>query len=211
MKFILGKKQHMTQVFDSEGKVYPATVLSVGPVVVTQMKSKDIDGYSATQVGYGTRNKKHLNQAMKGHVKEHGSFEVLMEFRTGTKRHAKNDDGKADYSVGDIVDVSTFSEGEKVTISAISKGKGFQGVVKRHGFHGGPRTHGQKHSEREGGSIGATGPQRVFKGKKMPGRMGGDRITLKNVPILQIDKEHNLLVVKGSVPGRLGTLVEIHN
>lgn len=201
----------MTQVFDKEGKVYPATVLSAGPVVITQVKNKKTDGYSATQVGYGSRNKKNITKAVKGHVKDHGFFEVLMEFRSETEHQSAEGEEKMNYSVGDIVDVSTFSEGDKVTISAISKSKGFQGVVKRHGFHGGPRSHGQKHSEREAGSIGATGPQRVFKGKKMPGRMGGDRVTLKNVPILQIDKEHNLLVVKGSVPGRLGTLVEIHN
>lgn len=192
----------MTQVFDKEGRVHPATVLSAGPIVVTQVKGKSSDGYSSVQVGYGKRNVKNLTKAEKGHMKDLGTFEVLREFRD-------KDSNKLTYSVGDTTDVSVFSEGEKVSISSISKGKGFQGVVKRHGFHGGPRSHGQKHSEREAGSIGATGPQRVFKGKKMPGRMGGDRVTLKNVSILQVDKDSNMIVVKGSIPGKLGTLVEI--
>ena len=201
MKFILGKKQNMTQIFDKEGRVHPATVLSVGPIVVTQVKSEGSDGYSSAQVGYGKRNVKNLTKAEIGHMKDLGNFEVLREFR--------EDNSDKTYSVGDKIDVSSFTEGEKVTVSSISKGKGFQGVVKRHGFHGGPRSHGQKHSEREPGSIGATGPQRVFKGVRMAGRMGGDRVTIKNVSVLQIDKDSNTIVLKGSIPGKLGTLVEI--
>ena len=118
-------------------------------------------------------------------------------------------DNKSELKKGDIVDASSFAEGDKVEVSGISKGKGFQGVVKRHGFHGGPRTHGQKHSEREPGSIGAGGVQRVFKGKRMAGRMGGDRITVKNLKILKIDKDNNEMLVSGAIPGRRGTLLEI--
>lgn len=196
MKFILGTKQQMTQIFTDDGVVHPATILSVSPVVVTQVKNKDSDGYIAIQIGYGKRKSKNINKAQKNK----GDFAGFKEF------HAKD---SSEYSVGDLMDVSVFAEGDSITVSAISKGKGFQGVVKRHGFHGGPRSHGQKHSEREAGSIGATGPQKVFKGKKMPGRMGGTRITVKNLKVLQIDKENNQLVVSGAVPGRRGTLVEV--
>ena len=185
----------MTQIFDKEGRVHPATVLSTGPVVVIQIKNKEKDGYEAVQVGYGEKKEKKVNKAQK--TKD--NFKGFKEF----------EGGKDEYKVGDKIDISAFAEGDKIEISSISKGKGFQGVVKRHGFHGGPRTHGQKHSEREPGSIGATGPQRVFKGKKMGGRMGSDRVTLKKVKIIQIDKDNNQLVVRGAVPGRRGTIVEI--
>ena len=195
MKLIIGTKQNMTQIFDKEGRVHPATVLSTGPVVVTQIKNKEKDGYEAVQVGYGEKKEKKVNKAQK----TKGNFKGFKEF----------EGGKDEFKVGDKIDISAFAEGEKIEISSISKGKGFQGVVKRHGFHGGPRTHGQKHSEREPGSIGATGPQRVFKGKKMGGRMGSDRVTLKKVKIIQIDKDNNQLVVRGAVPGRRGTIVEI--
>lgn len=198
MKFILGTKQYMTQVFDEKGMAYPATVLSVGPVTVTQVKNLEKDGYRAIQVGYGKRNEKNINKAQKGHFRDLGLFRYLKEFRADDK-----------YSRGDVIDVSKFEVGDIVEVSSTSKGKGFQGVVKRHGFSGGPRTHGNKHHERTPGSIGAQGPQRVFKGKKMAGRMGADRVTVKNLKILQIDKENNQLVLKGAVPGHRGTLVEI--
>ena len=188
----------MTQVFTDDGAVHPATILAVPPVVVTQVKNKDSDGCGAVQVGYGKRKSKNINKAQKSK----GDFAGFKEFRI---------DNSSEYSVGDEIDASVFVEGDVITVSAISKGKGFQGVVKRHGFHGGPRSHGQKHSEREAGSIGATGPQKVFKGKKMPGRMGGDRITVKNLKVLQIDKENNQLIVSGAVPGRRGTLVEVRS
>jgi large subunit ribosomal protein L3 len=194
MKFIIGTKQNMTQIFDAEGRVHPATVLKAEPTSVTQVKDKEKDGYEAVQVGYGERKEKNVNKAQR----TKGNFEGFKEFAGG-----------ADYKVGDKIEISTFAEGDKIEISSISKGKGFQGVVKRHGFHGGRRSHGQKHSEREPGSIGATGPQRVFKGKKMGGRMGSDRVTLKKIEILQIDEENNQLVVRGAVPGRRGTVVEI--
>ncbi|HEC32759.1 MAG TPA: 50S ribosomal protein L3 [Candidatus Kaiserbacteria bacterium] len=202
MKFILGTKQYMTQIFDDKGVAYPATVLSVGPVTVTQVKSLDKDNYQAIQVGYGERSEKNINQAQRGHIKDLGLFRYSKEFRSD------NENGE-EYSRGDIIDVSKFEVGDVVEVSSISKGKGFQGVVKRHGFAGGPRTHGNKHHERTPGSIGAQGPQRVLKGVRMAGRMGGDRITVKNLKILQVDKENNQIVLKGAVPGYRGTLVEI--
>ena len=205
MKFIVGEKKQMTQIFDEKGRVYPATILSVGPAVITQIKTKERDGYSAVQVGYGSRRKKNIPKPQQGHAGKLGDFKGFAEFRFPTE----NSNAVSGYSVGTTIDVASFEAGDMVTLSAISKGKGFQGVVKRHGFHGGPRTHGQKHSERSPGSIGAQGPQRVFKGTKMAGRMGGDKVTLRKVRILAVDIDNNLLVVKGSVPGRRGTLVEI--
>src|SRR3989338_4409654 len=198
MKFILGTKEKMTQVFDKDGIAYPVTVISAGPVVVTQIKNSETDGYGAVQIGYGEINEKNVNKAKKGHLKGLGNFKHLREFSLV--------DG---LNVGDKIDASTFAEGDNVVVSSISKGKGFQGVVKRHGFKGGPRTHGQKHSERKPGSIGAGGIQRVFKGLRMAGRMGTDRITTKNLQIVQINKKDGVILIKGAVPGRKGTLVEI--
>ncbi len=202
MKFILGTKEKMTQVFDQNGAVHPVTVLQTGPVIITQIKDVDKDGYVAVQVGFGEKKAKNINKAQKGHIKDLGNFRYLKEFRL-------KDTGE--YKVGDKIDVSIFEEGDKVNISSISKGKGFQGVVKRHNFAGGPRTHGNKHQERKPGSIGATGPQRVFKGVRMAGRMGTDRISIKNIKVIQIDKESNQLLVKGAVAGRKGTLVEVRS
>jgi len=199
MKFILGKKEHMTQIFDESGRVRPATVLTAGPVTVTQVKTNDGDGYGAVQVGYGSQKESRVSKAEKGHTKDLGVFRVLKEFRDGT----------AELKKGDEINVDVFEEGDTVNVSGISKGKGFQGVVKRHGFAGGPRTHGQKHSEREPGSIGATGPQRVFKGTRMAGRMGGERVTVKNLKVLKVDKSNNSIWVSGAIPGRKGTLVEV--
>jgi len=203
MKFILATKQNMTQFFDETGRVTPATLLQAGPVVVTQAKDKERDGYHAIQIGFGI--KKKINKALRGHFKKLGDFRHVREFRIDEKEK------EGQPKVGDIIDVSVFVGGDKVRVSGISKGKGFQGVVKRHGFHGGPRTHGQKHSEREPGSIGATGPQRVFKGKKMGGRMGSDRVTVKNLKVLAVDKENNQMLVSGAVPGRRGSLIEIRS
>ncbi len=198
MKFILGTKEEMTQIFDKEGIVHPVTIVNAGPITVTQVKDVEKDGYGAVQVGYGEKNAKNINKPQKGHLKDLGSFRYLEEFK-------KIEEMK----VGDKIDLSVFEEGDKVIISAISKGKGFQGVVKRHNFAGGPRSHGQKHSERKPGSIGSTGPQRVFKGTRMAGRMGSDRVTVKNLEIIQIDNKNNRLLIKGAVPGKRGTLVEI--
>lgn len=198
MKFILGKKQHMVQYFDVDGTVIPVTVVSAGPLVVTQVKNKEIDGYDALQVGFQEQKKERVTKAHLGHVKN-GAWKHLYEFRdTGTS-----------LSVGDTVGVDTFEKGDTVTVSGISKAKGFQGVVKRHGFHGGPRSHGQKHSEREPGSIGGGLRNRVPKGMRMAGRTGGDRITVRNLKIIGIDPENNQLLIKGAIPGRRGTLVEI--
>lgn len=202
MKFILGKKQNMMQCFEEDGKVVPVTVVSAGPIVITQVKNKDIDGYTAVQVAFEENKTQRANKAHLGHVKssleEEKAFNHLREFRD-----------IEEVAAGDRITVSAFKEGDVVAVSGISKGKGFQGVVKRHGFHGGRRTHGQKHSEREPGSIGATGPQKVLKGTRMAGRMGGDRITVKNLKVIGVDTENNQLLIKGAIPGRRGTLVEI--
>ncbi len=201
MKFILGTKQNMTQIFDEAGIVHPVTVIKTSPNVITQVKNQTKDGYTAVQVGFGTRNPKNISKAVKGHVKELGSFAHIKEFRI---------EG-GEYKVGDIIDISTFAAGDGVTVSSISKGKGFQGGVKRHGFHGGPRSHGQKHSEREPGSLGGGGRDggRVAKGKRMAGRTGSDRITTGGLTIAGIDVEAGEIFIRGAVAGRRGTLVEI--
>jgi len=203
MKFILGKKVNMTQVFDKNGNVRPATIVGdVSPLVVTQVKSKATDGYDAVQVGFGTRKTKNISKAQKGHSKDLGNFSTFKEFPGVV--------GKT-FVVGEKIDVSSFKEGDIVEISAISKGKGFQGVVKRHGFGGGPRSHGQKHSEREPGSIsgGTRNGGRVPKAMRMAGRMGSDRITVKNLTVLHVDAVANQIFLEGAVPGKRGTLVEI--
>jgi len=193
MKFILGKKIEMTQIFDKQGKVVPVTLIEAGPCQVVQLKTKDKDGYEAVQVGFIKKKQKNIKKTEKG--KE---FMYLKEFK-----------GNRDYKVGDKIDVGIFEEGDIVKISGISKGKGFQGAVKRWGFHGRDTTHGVKHEHRTLGSVGSAFPQRVIKGKKMPGRMGGKRVTVKNLKIVKVIKEANLLAVKGAVPGRRGTLLEI--
>ena len=203
-KFILATKKNMTQFFSEDGTATPATLLGAGPIVVTQIKTKEKDGYEAVQFGYGTQKKP--NKAISGHLKS-GVARYLCEFRE------KNKDADAPKisATGDILDVSVFEAGEKIAVSGISKGKGFQGVVKRHGFHGGPGSHGNKHSFREPGSIGGGGRAggRVAKGMRMGGRMGADRVTVKNLRVLAVDKEKNEMLVSGAVPGRRGTLLEI--
>lgn len=202
MKYILGTKVNMTQVWDEKGNARPVTVVAVGPNVVTQVKTVEKDGYAAVQVGWGTRKAKNINRPMKGHSKELGNFMGLKEFWLSAP---------ATLAVGDKIGVEVFKTGDEVTVSGISKGKGFQGVVKRHGFHGGSRTHGQKHSEREPGAIGggARAGGRVAKGMRMAGRMGGERVTVKNLQVVQVVPEENLILIGGAVPGRRGTLVEI--
>jgi len=202
MKTILGTKEKMTQIFDENGRVHPVTIINVGPVTVTQIKTIEVDGYNAIQVGYGLRAEKNLSKPVKGHLKELGNFRYIREFRTN---------GQTEIKVGDKIDTSIFAPGDLIELASISKGKGFQGVVKRHGFKGGRRSHGQKHSEREAGSIGGGGRAggRVIKGMRMAGRMGNDRITLKNVCVVSVDAEQNQIYVRGAVPGRRGTLVEI--
>ena len=205
MKYLLGKKINMTQVFDaSSGRVFPATVLTAGPVRVTDIKTKERDGYSAVQFGYGfkkaSRVKKPQRKNVEGAPEGKAGFSYLREERT---------EGTPEVKIGDVIDLSAFAEGDKITVSGISKGRGFQGVVKRHGFHGGPRSHGQKHSEREAGSIGTAGIQRVIKGMRMPGRMGSDRVTTKSLKIVKIEEDKGLIYIGGAVPGRRGTLIEI--
>lgn len=200
MKFILGRKLNMTQVFDKDGFVRPATVVEANPVIVTQVKTVDNDGYNAIQVGTGKRNPIRINKPMKGHVKELGNFSDLREVRVDTVDAFK---------VGDTITPTVFAEGDVIEVSGISKGKGFQGVVKRHGFGGGPRTHGQKHSEREPGSIGGGLRNKVPKAMRMAGRMGGDRITVKNLRVLHVDSDKNIMYISGAIPGRRGTLLEI--
>jgi len=202
MTFILGVKDGMTQLFNEEGMALPVTAISVEPNTVTQVKTEEKDGYNAIQLAQGERNQKQIKKPQEGHFKASGrsNFKNVKEFRTETP---------AEFSVGDTIDVSALEEGQKVTVSSISKGKGFQGGVKRHNFSGGRRSHGNKHSEREGGSIGAGGVQRVFKGVKMPGRMGSDRITIKNLTIVKIDSENNRIFVQGALAGKRGDVVEI--
>ncbi|PIQ69110.1 MAG: 50S ribosomal protein L3 [Candidatus Taylorbacteria bacterium CG11_big_fil_rev_8_21_14_0_20_46_11] len=200
-KFILGTKQYMTQIWDERGKTVPVTVISAGPLTVSQIKTIEKDGYSAIQVGFGAS--KHMNQAKTGHLKDLPASRHIKEWRM--------DDTSA-YTRGQSIDVSVFSKGDPITVSGVSKGKGFQGVVKRHGFKGGRRTHGQKHSEREPGSIGggARAGGRVAKGLRMGGRMGGDRITVQGLEVVEVIPDENLILVKGAIPGRRGTLVEIY-
>jgi large subunit ribosomal protein L3 len=200
MKFILGKKQNMTQFFAAGGQVFPATVVAIMPGVVTQVKSKETDGYTAAQVGFGEKKADKLSKAAKGHFKELGNFSEVREYRV---------DGGELPAIGSAITLEAFTEGDVIRVSGTTKGKGFQGVVKRHGFHGGPRSHGQKHSEREAGSIGGGLRTHVPKGMRMAGRMGGDKITVSNLKILHIDKDENVMVISGAIPGRRGTLIEI--
>lgn len=199
MKFILGIKQNMTQVFDESGKVHPATILLVKPSTITQVKTNEKDGYRAVQISCGERKEKNINQAMKGHLKGINA-RFLKEFRV---------DDSSSLNVGDQVNLSTFAIGDTIEVSANSKGKGYQSVIKRHGFAGQPRSHGQKHCENAPGSIGGGLRNKVPKNMRMAGRTGGERITVKNLKVLGVDQENNQLLVSGAVPGRKGTLVEI--
>ena len=198
MKFTIATKQHMTEFFSEDGKVHPATILKATPMTVTALKTLEKDGYEAIQVGQGTQKKERISKALRGHLKDN-AYQTVKEFRTAS----------GDLSVGATIACDIFNKGDIVTVSSISKGKGFQGGMKRHGMKGGWGQHGQKHSARELGSIGSTGQQRVNKGKRMPGRMGSDRITQKNLSILDVDVENGIILLKGAVAGKRGTLVEI--
>ena len=202
MKFILGKKIGMSQVFvdSDEGKeVIPVSLVEAGPCVVTKIATKEKDGYESIQIGF--LEKKKINKPLAGHLKDLGKFRYIKEFRT-----EKSD---KEYKLGDKVDASIFEAGDEVKVIGISKAKGFQGVMKRHGFKGGPASHGQKHSNRKGGSIGSAFPEHVIKGKKMAGRMGGEQVTQLGLKVVSIDKNENLLIIKGAVPGNIGGLVRI--
>ena len=188
----LGRKLGMTQIFDETGEVHPVTVVEAGPCVVTQIRTPEKDGYSAVQLGFGLD--KRLNKPEQGHRRASG-------FMSRTLREVKADDlGK--FEVGQVINADTFAVGELVDVTGTSKGKGFQGVVKRHGFRGGPKTHGQSDRLRAPGSIGSSAtPGRVFKGLKMAGHMGHERVTIQNLKVLRVDTERNLLMIEGSVPG----------
>ncbi len=210
MKYILGKKEKMTQIFDDAGRVWPVTVVSAGPMVVTQIKFKATDKYEAVQFAYGTRRVKNIRKPVRGQQHLAADAKVGYEYLRECRWPAEQ---IKEMSLGQQIDASIFEAGEAVTVAGISKGRGFQGVVKRHGFHGGSRTHGQKHSEREAGSISGSGGRaggRVAKGIRMAGRMGADRVTVKNLRVVAVDKENNKLLISGAIPGRRGTLIEIH-
>jgi large subunit ribosomal protein L3 len=195
---LIGKKLGMSQIFDDTGLAHPVTVLEVGPCVVTQIKTPERDGYSAVQLGFGLD--KRLNRPERGHRQGSG-------FMSRTLREVKVND-TTEMAVGQVITADAFAEGELVDVTGTSKGRGFQGVVKRHGFRGGPKTHGQSDRLRAPGSIGSSAtPGRVFKGMRMAGRMGNDRVTVQNLKVLRVDPERNLLLVQGSVPGANESLV----
>ncbi|MFQ6676775.1 MAG: 50S ribosomal protein L3 [Fidelibacterota bacterium] len=195
MRGLIGKKVGMTQLFGDEGTVYPVTIVEVGPCVVTQIKTDVKDGYSAVQLGFGERKEKHTNKPMKGlYAKSNISpKKVLSEFEPISGY---------EYKVGQEFGASIFNEGELVNVTGTSKGKGFTGVIKRHGFSRGPVTHGQREYLRSPGSIGqASDPSRVFKGMKMAGHSGVQKVTIKNLEIVKVDSSNNQLFIKGAVPG----------
>jgi len=195
MKGIIGKKLGMTTVFGEDGQSLPVTLIEAGPCKVMQVKTPDRDGYDALQLVFEPVKEKRVNKPLLGHFKRAGTgpFRVLREFR---------DWGKGELKVGAEVKVDIFSPGELVDVIGISKGKGFTGVVKRHGFRGGPKTHGQSDRYRAPGSIGASSnPSRVFKGTRMAGRVGGGRVTVRNLELVKVDAQRNLLAIKGSLPG----------
>ena len=203
MKFILGIKNGMTQFFAEDGTVIPATIIDVPKAVVTQIKNLEKDGYEAVQVAAGEQKEERLSKSLKGHFGELGNFRFVKEFRP------KAGEDVSSYKKGDELTLDQFEVGERIQVTGTSKGKGFQGGVKRHGFSGAPTSHGHRHDTRRPGSIGATGPQRVFKGTRMAGRMGGDRVVVKNLTIVAVDTKRGHLLVKGAVPGKKGTLLEI--
>lgn len=201
MKFILGKKIGMSQIFVGEGenrRVVPVTVVEAGPCVVTQIKTVEKDGYRAVQVGFGE--KKSINKPMAGHLKGLGKFRYLAEFEPEENK---------EYKVGDKIELDVFNEGDKVKVAGTTKAKGFQGPMKRHGFRGGPASHGQKHSNRKPGSLGSRRTGKVAKGKRMAGRMGANTHTQVSLKVAEVDKERGLLLLKGSVAGNPGSLLKV--
>lgn len=204
MSGLIGKKIGMTSIFDENGKNVPCTIIEAGPCVVTQVRTKEVDGYDALQLGFDDKAEKRATKAELGHFKKAGSSvkKKVIEFQ-----------GFEDnYKLGDTITVDFFAEGEFVDVSGISKGKGFQGVVRRHGFGGvGQTTHGQHNRLRAPGSVGASSyPSRVFKGMRMAGRMGAEKVTVQNLKVLKVVAEKNLLVVKGCIPGHKNAYVTIH-
>lgn len=202
MKTLLGKKIGMTQIFTEDGQVVPVTVVEAGPEVVTQIKTVETDGYNAVQVGYEDQKAHRVNKPMTGHYEKAGVApkKHLAEFRI-------EDDET--YELGQEITVADFEEGMKIDITGISKGKGTQGNIKRHGHHRGPMSHGSKHKRLAGALAAGTYPSRVFKGNKAPGRMGRDKITVQNVVLVKVIADRNLMLVKGAVPGKKGGVVRI--
>jgi len=203
MSGLLGKKIRMTQVFDETGRSIPVTVINAGPCYVSQIKTEDIDGYRAVQIGYVALKEKHTKKPVAGHLKKADlkPLKYLREFDMPLNEEVK---------VGDELKVDMFKEGEEVVIAGYAKGRGFQGVMKRHGFHGSQQTHGQSDRERAPGSIGqSSDPSRVIKGMKMGGKMGNNRVTIPLVRVVKIDTERNLIFIKGPVPGGPNSLIEI--
>lgn len=199
MKFIIGKKLDMTQIWQDE-KALAVTRVAAGPCPVVQLKNENKDGYAAVQLGFGRRKEKNIKKPQLGHLKKlKVNLKYLREFRDEVK----------DLKVGDVVDVSTFAAGDNVKVTGVSKGKGFAGGVKRHGWHGHSATHGTKDQVRTSGSIGAGGIQHVLKGMRMPGRMGNSRATVANLKIVQVDEANNILYISGAVPGARNSLVLI--
>ena len=201
MKAIIGKKVGMTQIFDEKGYVIPVTVIEAGPCTVAQVKSTENDGYNAVQLGFGEVKEKHINKPEKGHFAKSklAAKKHLREFRVDT----------ADVKVGDEIKADVFDAGDKIDVQGITKGKGFQGVIKRHGQSRGPMGHGSMYHRRPG-SMGSTStPGRVFKGKKLPGHMGVETVTIQNLDVVKVDTDKNVLLVKGSVPGPKGAILKI--
>lgn len=201
---LIGKKIGMTRIFDENGKHVVVTVIEAGPCYVTQIKTNEIDGYSAVQLGFRDKKEKRATRPEIGHTRKANlkPFYVLKEFRDFD--HSEN------FKAGDRLDVSLFNPGERVKVAGTSKGRGFQGVVKRHGFKGGPVTHGQSDRLRAPGSIGQSSyPSRVMKGTRMGGRMGNDRLTIKNLRVVRVYPDQNIILIRGAVPGSMNSTVEI--
>ena len=199
MKFILGKKMGMSQIYDDKGDVTPVTVIEAETNTVVQIRTKEKDKYEGVQVGFGKRKEKNVTKAQKGHTKDLGTFKVLKEFRT-TPGELKR---------GDKLNVSLFAVGDLVKVTGMTKGKGFQGVVKRHGFSGMPASHGHHSVMRHAGSIGQRFPQHTLRGMRMAGRMGGVRATTRGLKVIKVDVENNIIAVKGAIPGNKRGMVTI--
>jgi large subunit ribosomal protein L3 len=201
-KAILATKVGMTQIFNEDGVLTPVTVLQAGPCVVTQVKTQENDGYSAVQVGFGEKREKLVNKPMKGQFEKAGVSckRFVREFKL---------DNAEEYAMGQEIKVDVFEAGDKIDATAVSKGKGFQGAIKRHGQSRGPMGHGSKFHRHAGSNGSASDPSKVFKGKKMPGQMGNKKITVQNLEVVKVDAENNLLLVKGAVPGPKKSLVTI--
>jgi len=201
MKFILGKKLNMTQIWEGD-KVVPVTPVVAGPCFVTQIKDEKTDGYFALQVGFDTKKEKNVKKPQKNHLAKsgHNNLKYVRELRLTAPIEAK---------IGDVITIETFAKGDIIDVVGVSKGKGFQGVVKRHGFSGHKHTHGNKDQERHSGSVGPKGPAHVFKGTRMGGQMGNEQVTTANLEIIEIDTPNNIIYVKGSVPGAVNSLIII--